>query len=483
TAVHPLRGSAHGGTPVNVSGSGFIDSLGLLCRFGDMLVAPEAVYGTTSVLCRAPPPKALGAVPVAMTNNGADFADPSQGSGSALTFTYVMPPTVTGMSPNVGPVCGSTVDGGSSFRRPSLFCRFGSAGTVPAVVESDGTALCVSPAAGAAGAVGVELTLNGIDLTATGRSFYYVPEPRFVAIRPAAGPELGGTEVVVTGSNFDRGAAVICQFGSAAHRVPARFVSPEAVTCVAPPHQPGLAEFRLSVDGQQFILAAAAAEGAAAGSSLFQYLVRWTVTMLRPAIGPAGGGTGVVVSGTGFINATELACSFGSRTVPATFLDSSHVRCVAPPQADEAAMDVPVDVTNNGVDFSSNGVAFGYLPMLRIENFSPSSGPVDGGTDIGIEGAGFGRLDGTPPLCIIGGISVSGRWSAAGGLICTTPAATAPVTASLAVSANGGADAVTAAGAFTYYLPARTTAVHPSLVPDAGGTALLVMGSNFIAGI
>eukprot|EP00899_Mesostigma_viride_P008982 jgi/Mesvir1/18085/Mv09386-RA.1 len=65
----------------------------------------------------------------------------------------------------------------------------------------------------------------------------------------------------------------------------------------------------------------------------------------------APGGTLVLVTGSGFVNVPTLMCRFNSTLVAATFVDDGSLLCAAP--STETGI-VLVEVTNNGVDFTTS---------------------------------------------------------------------------------------------------------------------------------
>ncbi|MEI6624396.1 MAG: IPT/TIG domain-containing protein, partial [Actinomycetes bacterium] len=109
-------------------------------------------------------------------------------------FTYSPPPTITTVSPDVGPA-----DGGTTVTITGTDLGFVSAVTVGGVpvtglsVDSD-TQLTVIVPAGAAGAADVVVTSPSGSATKVG-GFRYVAAPTVAAVTPAAGPVAGGTAV------------------------------------------------------------------------------------------------------------------------------------------------------------------------------------------------------------------------------------------------------------------------------------------------
>src|SRR5208282_3950147 len=97
SSVSPNSGSTAGGTAVTITGTNF--ATGATVTFGGTAATNVVVVSGTQITATTPASSA-GAVTVTVTVNGQ--------SGSLTNgFTYVVPPTVSSVSPNSG----STLDG------------------------------------------------------------------------------------------------------------------------------------------------------------------------------------------------------------------------------------------------------------------------------------------------------------------------------------------------------------------------------------
>lgn len=482
TALWPSSGSTYGGTSVRVQGTGFLNSTTPFCRFGDYdVVSIDAILDSTSVLCTSPSHDGTDTreVTVEVTSNGLDW------TSSGVVFTYLPPLQVSGASPNIGPLSGGTVVriSGSRFDDAAggggkLWCRFGRGVVSAAVAGSGGVALCVTPASQSLGAVSLEVSNNGIEFTSDGWMFYYGPDISVESAWPLAGPESGGTVVVVTGTDFADTRGVLCEFGSAGMLVPGRWMDSRTISCVSPPHMPGVTALRLSMNGQQFV---------ETGLS-FEYLVESTVLAITPSSGPWHGGTAVEVTGTGFVNSTGLSCLLSNRRLPATFVDSGRLRCITSAiAASSRLLSLPLEVSNNGIDFTNRSTArYSFVPALSIRHLWPTSGPVGGGTSVSVYGSGFSSGD-NKVICIFRGGDAQetlATVSSDNELSCPAP----PYTGSSSGGAvrveltnNNGADRVMSPANFTYVASIRLSDVNPSQSGEEGGVTVVVAGENFIA--
>ena len=115
------------------------------------------------------------------------------------------------------------------------------------------------------------------------------------------------------------------------------------------------------------------------------------VVRVSPASGPVGGGTSVVVEGSGFMFTRWLACRFGLVTVSALYENSTHIVCTSP--STEAGPST-VRVTLNGVDYSTSGSTFEHVAAARVLGLSPRSGSIGGGTTVSVSGSGSVSVSG-----------------------------------------------------------------------------------------
>ena len=120
-----------------------------------------------------------------------------------------------------------------------------------------------------------------------------------------------------------------------------------------------------------------------------------TITGLLPPRGSTGGGTSVVLTGSGFLRSVA---STGSIAAPLTslkigsnpvltfqILDDQTVELLTPPGLAGAAN---VSYGNPNGHFICNG-CFTYFDELAVTGLSPAEGPVEGGTVVTITGQGF----------------------------------------------------------------------------------------------
>jgi len=198
------------------------------------------------------------------------------------------------------------------------------------------------------------------------------------------------------------------------------------------------------------------------------------VTGVTPNTGPAAGGTQVAISGSG-LTGTGAVTFGGAPAASFQAVSDTQVNAVSPGGA--GAVDVVVITAAGGASATGTVDQFTYIPAPAVTNINPSGGPAAGGTLVTITGTGF---KGTTAV----------TFGAAAGLRMTVVSDTqitvlSPAGSSgsvdIVVSAPGGTSSASPADAFTYNPPAPSvTAIDPKQGPLAGGTAVTVVGANFI---
>ena len=354
--VDPATGPEAGGVMVYVHGSGFVDSLDLVCRFGVGAPVAADFVSTKLVVCPAPAKGSTGVVFVDVSVNGVDW------SLSTAQFEYLTTAVVHRVSPRHGPVRGGTrlQVFGANFRRDThLFCRFAWKDIVPATfVRHDQVECVVPPFSGEVSrVVPVEVTDLRVDVneSQTGASqlvwreavtlyqrddspsvvFEYVPEIHLTSIAPLVGPSTG-FDVMIQGSAFlQLEESLRCRFNFGdGHKtvVQARWLGSTLLACKAP-SVPNMWAHS-SVPGE-LMTAAVDVTGNlvdySTDSLQLSFHTPVHVSSLTPVRGDVGGGTHVHVRGTGFVDTDELQCRVNNVTVPAVYRSPDHLECTMPP--------------------------------------------------------------------------------------------------------------------------------------------------------
>ncbi len=369
---------------------------------------------------------------------------------------------ITGISPASGPEPGGTsvtVTGVGFTSSPDTTLFFGDNPATDVQVLNSTSLTAVAPEG--EGVVDVTLTNStGTDILNDGYSYN---EPPFLAsVNPEFGPETGGTEVTLSGSNFasDNGLGtnegLSVKFGN-------QFASTVVVTSstsivAVSPSGEGVVDVTVENENGLSIL-----------NDGFSYTPPPTVTGISPDFGPQQGGTNVTITGEDFLPSNDTTVYFGSTpSGQVDVINSGKIIAVSP--AGSGIVNVKV-LNNNGFDILED--VFTYLAPPNIVSISPSSGTVAGGTEVMLSGhnfyeEGFSVLFGNNAGVDVDVVSLTLATA-------TTPPGSG--TADVVVTNLYGSDRLE--DAFNYLPPPQLDSVSPSFGSEAGGTLVTLHGSNF----
>ena len=288
-------------------------------------------------------------------------------------------------------------------------CIFGDEVVPAAKNQSTMTIKCTSPPMTRTGSVPVGLTMDGEDFSMSTHSFDYLHPASFLALTPAGGPELGGTKVTISGSNFVQSSELACYFGDI--KTKGRFVSSEEIACVTPTTRPGSYDLRLSFNGVDV----------QDTSFLYGAYLQMTALAAVPAFGVKDGGTEISVYGTNFRWEDNLHCRFGkgSSMVNATVVGSNIVKCLTPKWSVSTSVELAVVSDNGNVAMLDDEFEF-YTPF-HLSSFQPSSGFLRGGTTVTIHGRHFSRGARGSIRCVFGEMSVESTIGSDSRILCKSP--------------------------------------------------------------
>jgi hypothetical protein len=432
TGISASSGPATGGTSITITGTGFTGATSV--HFGAAAATSFAVASSTSITAVSPAEPG-GTVDVTVTNAGGTSA-----TSSADRFTFVATPTVTGVSPNSGPLAGGnwvTVSGTHLAATSSV--SIGDTKTGFNVINDESLTVYI-PAGESSEAVDIRVSsIGGTSARTSADQYIYLappPPPTVTGVSPSSGTALGGTTVTITGSGFTN--AVYVSFGGYAAQ---SFTvnSDTSITAVAPAtYYDGTVD--VTVQGSSF------AWSATVPADQFTYAdAAPTVTEVSPNTGTAAGGESVTISGSGFTSAS--AVYFGGVEATSFSVNSDgSITAVAP----AASADGPVDVTVanfGGTSATSAADQFTYADAApTVTEVSPNTGAAAGGETVTISGSGFT----TATHVYFGGVeATSFSVTGDGSITAITPAGTTG-TVDLTVSAAGGTSAASPFDQFTY---------------------------------
>jgi hypothetical protein len=347
-------------------------------------------------------------------------------------------------------------------------------GGVPAtnVQLVDLLTLRVTAPAHAAGTVDIKLRLTisilGIPLdqvlTLT-NGYTYVAPPTASSIAPNSGPSIGGTIVVVTGTNFRSGMTV--KFGP--NFGTGLIVNSATQLTVTTPAGPVGA-----VD-----VAVVNPEGEAATlSGAYTYVgpavVNPTITSVSPTHGPQSGGTPIVINGTGFQPGALLTIC--GKPVAISTLTATALSTTTPSCAPGAAV---ITLTNPDGGTATANSLFTSDPTSTptIDSIAPSNDIVPGvGTPVVIHGSGY-----LPGATVTIGCAAATSVTVVNSTTITAVAPVCPAgTTGDVTILNPDGGTCTLGGGFIFGVSAPTlTAISPGSGPTSGGTPVTMAGTNF----
>jgi hypothetical protein len=448
SSVSPSAGPLGGAISVTITGTNFAGATAV--SFGGTAASSYHV-DTSSQITATSPAGAAGAVDVTVTT-------PSGTSSvvGADTFTYEAPPVVSSVAPSSGQAGGGTsaIISGTDLTGASAV-MFGGTPATGFTVNNSTQITATSPAG--TGLVDVTVTTaGGISATVAADRFTYVPAPIVSSVAPSSGQQSGGTSVIITGTDFN-GATAVSFGGSAATSY---HVDTNTQITAFSPAGSGLVDVTVTTAG---------GTSATVAADQFTYVGAPTVSSVVPNGGPLAGGTSVIINGTGFSGAT--AVNFGG-TAATSFTVNNATEIAATSPAGSGLVDVTV-TTPGGTTVTSAADQFTYTASPIVSSVSPSGGRLAGGTSVIIAGTNFSgatavNFGGTAAtsFTIDSSIQVTAISPAGSGLVDVT------------VTTAGGTSARSAADQFTYTASPIVTSVAPSAGPLAGGTSVIITGTN-----
>ena len=479
--INPNCGTTAGGTAITLTGRFFRP--GVSATVGGQPFT-GLIRSDSATLSGTTPQHSPGAADLIITNpdgqtdaisGGYFFSDathPCQGpTQQQLSLTRVVP--------NNGPTTGGTVITlvGAGFTAGAAV-KFGDHAATDVRLLGGGALTCTLPL-GNVGLSDVTITLpDNRTSTAPSAFTYYdpnsnLPQPSLTSVAPNAGPNTGGTTVLLIGTNFASGARVF--FGPREASLPT-LVDSGRLVAVTPESLSGPVDVKvLNVDGKSAVLPLGFAfypQGAAGSPPLANFL--------NPRTGSTLDNTAVVISGSGFQAGAEVFVG----GVPASGVHLNPDGSLAATFAPQSASTVDVTVTNP--DGQSTTISQGFTfspPAPHLTAISPGFGPLEGGTSVVVTGVGF-----LPNDVIFFDTTAAGtKVLDNGALFATVPAHDQGIV-SIALKRNGVLQD-TLTGAFEYRFgyhpgpPPGIVSLNPPTGPTSGGTVLWMTGANFTTGM
>lgn len=431
-SVSPTHGPLGGGTEVVLHGTNFVNSSALHCRFV-WIDPPESVrrvaayyINTSHAVCESPSGTREGDVVLEIATHHdlqSRLIIQSADYPLGVKFTYDSTPTFTSVFPNMGPTIGNfsvRITGGIFKPSHELRCKFGDgvkggATVVDARWVNFDEIDCWAPPAKQVGVVALRVSLNAQNYFSTQTTFIYFAEQGIRRIWPIFGPATAaGTRVLIEGIGFVNSSLLSCRFGHVV--VPGEFISASEMVCVSPslsPFSGGLQSVPLSehrhklpdpVTGTVLLFPTAhyfpqyasrlvsvevsnnMQEFTLSGVN-YLYFDDEELDAVYPTAAYDSGDFLLFAHGRNFINSTLIACRVGNRIIQAVFIapqlivcpivsssiDSGGINGLALPLEASEGYTALVDVSNNGVDFTTSGLVFNFRGPCPTGYYCPRS--------------------------------------------------------------------------------------------------------------
>jgi hypothetical protein len=443
TSIDPTEGTEAGGTPVTITGSGFLGATAV--QFDGTpgtaftVVDDETITVTT-------PAHAAGLVTAIVVD--------AAGNSAPLEFEFVaVESAVDTIVPDEGPESGGTAVTltGSGFVGATAVEFDGTPGTAFTVVND--TTITVTSPVHLPGVIDV-VVIDDAGGDSDPVDFEYLAVAAdATALAPNSGSEAGGTVVTITGTGF-LGATGVEFDGIAGTEF--TVVDDTTITVTSPAHDPGLI-------GVVVLDPAGDSEPVA-----FEFVaVASAATALEPPFGPAEGGTVVTVTGSGFLGATGVTFD-GIAATAFEVLDDTTITVTSPAHAPGLVDVVVVDPAGNSV-----ALVFEYDPEPSdATSINPVTGSEAGGTAVTITGSGFTGSTGVT----FDGIAGTAFTVVDDATITVTSPAHAPGPVDVVVEDPAGSSEPLD---FAFFALTGIEAIAPSTGPEAGGTTVTLTGTCF----
>jgi hypothetical protein len=343
---------------------------------------------------------------VKVSLNGNDFF-----SGPVLS---IFPsPVISKIYPNFSNEDGGTpisIEGSGFYNNPNLTCIFHfndlMSVHVPVQYETFSLVRCITPPTPTSfqEEVDLELSLNGFSSSSNPSvKIRYFTRVTILSLKPANCPKSGGTDISIHGMGFSRQSDLYyCKFEESTHKpiyVAATYELDSLIKCRVPPSQNKntntTSSVKLSVMVQNDdVLFETSGEDF--NSVKFLYFEDVRVKEAIPESASIEGESMIEVQGENFFDSFELLCSFTFEDQkyvrPAKFVSSEIVLCRSPTIPDRILRTDTVSllqVSNNGFDFSKEGIPFHHRQPFQLLKTEPTLFSEIGGTDIAVFGKHF----------------------------------------------------------------------------------------------
>ncbi len=315
---------------------------------------------------------------------------------------------------------------------------------------------------GTEGEQDIWIIVPGLDYSIPAGKFFYYPPSGIVVkeMSPPNGKQAGGGVGSITGIGFLPGATVTIGGIKATDVV----VTPALIIFTIPAGTEGAKDVVvINPDGQKGTLRGGYTDNPFPA-----------IESIKPDEGHLAGRTQITITGSHFMQGVAVTIG-GERVQRLDFFSPTELRLNTSPGT---AGPKDVRVVNPDGQEAVRKEGFTYNPAPTISSVTPNMGPLEGGTEIIITGAGFLP---TGVDVLIGGAEVSGKRLVSSTEIKakTPPSSSGPKDV---VVINRDGQEATLENAFTYNRAPAITSVTPDNGKLAGSTQITIQGNGFLPG-
>jgi hypothetical protein len=309
---------------------------------------------------------------------------------------------------------------GNDFHHENFTCYLGDTPSYRAIVVTSQFAFCFMPSC-RRGLRKFHISNDGKKNDLFHEIVECIPRISIQSFYPTFG--LSGTMVEVRGHHFRK--HLTCQFGDVSE--PMLFINNTLARCRAPVYiakDNATVPFRILFKDQDIAVSI---------ETFFFSYINLSIDSIVPSHGVIGEPSSIKVNLAHGSSKYVSFCKFGHNLANASILSDSSVVCELPILNDYTT--IPIELSSNGVDATSDGFSFYTTDKPIIQNFSPKRGFEDGGTRIIIDVFKFPRT--RDAICKFGDLMTSQiHFFSKNQVSCITPAMK-PGNYTLYISTNG----------------------------------------------
>ena len=451
--ISPIAGHTSGGTTINLYGSDFHNTSAVL--FGNKSASNITVdEAGEKITCNLPSEDADSLKNITITTPGGNS------NNNTVNYRYQQQPIITSISPVSGPQNGRTVTIIGERLYNTNFVKFGGKTATNIMVNETGTILtCITPN-NTGGNVDIHVNTPGGDITNYQIYRYYNTMPIVTTITPGVGSILGGTNIVITGTDLSD--VISVKFGTVDCSASVNEIGTE-ISCISPANSEGDVNIIITTIDDNFDT-----------SLQYKYIPKPSISSVLPNIGPLNGGNNVIISGSNFYGISSIYFGDASSTSFRVNYNNTEITCTVPTSTTYSSKNIYLV---NPAGTSTESISYKYQQLPVLTRIRPNEGPINGNNQVKLEGSFFI----SPAVVKFGDeYATNIRVNNNSEIICYAPASTTSGNKNVIINTPGGDS--TNDIKYMYHPFPTTIAISPYAGPVYGGTFVTITGTNFLIG-